>query len=172
MAANANVRALMQIFGTFSYASGTSSANFPAALGPSTIAFSVTGSGVGVASKGFAEIQLIIPASSAFTLDLSSFVDGLGAAASWTDLKGIILEHNAASLATGGIDFTGAAANAIPSLRGSFLVPGEGCVPYYASSTTGSGTAGKAFTGPNSRIVIQNLDAANPATIDLFLLGE
>jgi hypothetical protein len=174
--ANANTRANFNISANTQYASGTSSANAPSSLGPRTSPLSVTlaATFAGVSTKSFSQsapTSIIIPASSAYTLDLASFVDNLLAGASWTNLQFIMIEHNVASTASS-IDFTGADANAIPSLRGSSLAPGEGMVPYYARSTGGVGTVGKTITGPNSRIVIHNLDAANPATVDILLMGN
>lgn len=175
--ANANTRASFNISANAQYASGTSSANAPSSLGPRINPLSTTlgTSFAGVATKSFSQspsTPITILPSSAYTLDLASFVDNLLAAASWTNLQFIMIEHDAASLAVGGIDFTGGDVMAIPSLRGSSLLPGEGMVPYYASSTTGTGTVGKTISGPNSRIVIHNLDGTNPATVDILVMGN
>lgn len=160
--ANATVRAIFNISGMFQYKSGTSAANFPGSLGPQTVQLDTDD-----VTKAFANISFTIPAGSDYTLDVANFIDGLSAATNWTSIQIMILEHNSASLATGGIDLTGVASNAIPKFRGSKLLPGEGCVPFYSVSTTGF-----AFTSPASRLVIENLDSAHDATVDLFLLGR
>lgn len=167
MAANANTRATFNISATVQYKSGTSAANIPGSLGPRTVSIDVT-----TVTKSYVGLLINVPAGTSYTLDVGSFVDNLLAAATWTKLTYLCIEHNAASLAVLGIDLTGAAADAIPSLRGSKLLPGEGCIPFYNTATGGSGTAGFTITSPTSRLVIANLDPVHDATIDILLMGN
>ena len=172
MAANANTRASFNISANCMYKSGNSNAGIPGSLGPRVTSLAVTGSGAKVATKSFPNLGILIQPSATYTLDLSSFVDALLVGTSWTNLRLLMIEHNFASLATGGIDITGAQGNAIPSLRGSKLLPGEGCIPYYSVTTKGPGTVGITVTAPNSHLIIQNLDAANVATVDILVMGN
>jgi hypothetical protein len=166
-----NTRAIFNIAASYQYKASSGNANAPGTLGPQAVNVPVTG-GTG-SSKGYdGGGTLTIAAAGAYTLDLAAFVDSLNLPVSWTSLTYLMIEHASTSLAVLGIDLNGAAVDAMPGLRGSSMLPGQGCVPFYNQVTSGSTVAGRSVTGPNSRIVIQNLDPANAATVNILVMGN
>lgn len=128
--------------------------------------------GAGAAAQGLYlprnSTEITIPASGTLTIDLASFVDNFGNPAvdtqTWTILKAFVLAHLATSAATGSIEVTGDAANALPHVRTKALYKG-------AWDAWGDVNTGLPIAAPNSKIIVANNDSMNAASFEMFLIG-
>ncbi len=169
---NANSAAAIRLIAQSVYNGPGGQPAFGTAAGPGTVQMPVTASGVGAAPKSLyvdsltQTINGIIAPGASLIIDLSSCTDNLNFPASWTMLVMLYLEHVSGSTASG-IDMDGTTVNSVPGCRTSLLLPGNKCLPYLADVSPG-----KPCNAPNSRLVIVNQDAVNPATIKLLAYGQ